>query len=117
MPRPRIPAHVGDASCTECGGDYYARGLCRRFYTARRTAGDLTPPCSIEGCGKATHTRGLCPMHYRRLRLYGDPSATRRHGPPIGYVVSPLADRFRAKVDRRSPDECWLWVGSVALAG
>lgn len=28
-----------------------------------------------------------------------------------------LADRFWAKVDRRGPDECWLWTASVNSSG
>lgn len=30
---------------------------------------------------------------------------------------TPLADRFWPKVDRRSPDECWLWTGAHHPAG
>jgi hypothetical protein len=29
----------------------------------------------------------------------------------------PLADRFWAKVDRKGPDECWLWLGAKSRRG
>lgn len=28
-----------------------------------------------------------------------------------------LADRFWEKVDRRGPDECWLWIGATGSVG
>lgn len=34
-----------------------------------------------------------------------------------GTVLVPLEDRFRAKVDRRGPDECWPWTGTTVRSG
>lgn len=43
----------------------------------------------------------MCSAHYARWRRHGDPNiATTRKTP---------ADRFWAKVDRRTDDECWEW--------
>lgn len=56
--------------------------------------------CKVDGCDKVVTARGLCHNHYERLRVRGttDPAPT-----------VPLAERFWARVDRRGPDECWLW--------
>ena len=32
-------------------------------------------------------------------------------------MPSPLSERFWSKVDRRSADECWPWLGSKAASG
>lgn len=41
----------------------------------------------------------------------------RRAGARPGPEPVPLADRFWAKVDRRSPDECWPWLGGTDPRG
>jgi hypothetical protein len=34
-----------------------------------------------------------------------------------GFVARPLAERFWEKVDKRGPDECWPWLGTVSHGG
>jgi hypothetical protein len=34
-----------------------------------------------------------------------------------GFYRIPVEKRFWAKVDRRSPDECWLWRGAIDTGG
>lgn len=70
--------------------------------------------CTLVACEKPHRSKGLCQAHYTRLRKYGDPLGTAAPYVQKGVVRKPLADRFWAKVDRRSDDECWLWTGSLS---
>jgi hypothetical protein len=36
---------------------------------------------------------------------------------PKGRQPRPLAERFWGKVDKRGPDECWAWIGSIDTRG
>lgn len=47
-------------------------------------------------------------MHLYRLKKFGTTDAPKR---------PTLADRFWAKVDKRGPDECWLWTAAVNQHG
>ena len=67
--------------------------------------------CSIPGCGKPINARTFCHAHYWRWQQHGDPLGG-RPGPGL-----PVAERFWAKVDKRGPDECWLWTGSKDSRG
>lgn len=42
-------------------------------------------------------------MHYTKFRQFGD---------PLGTKMLSLEERFWAKVDKRRPDECWLWTAA-----
>lgn len=73
--------------------------------------------CLVQGCSKPHSSRGFCQGHYRRWRLYGDPLASRPHGPnPAEYVL-----RFWAKVDKDGPlpecrpdlGRCWVWTARL----
>lgn len=66
--------------------------------------------CSIEGCHRRAHARTLCTTHLQRIRRHGDPNFINARGNKL--TTLPLSERFWAKVDRRSIDECWPWLGS-----
>lgn len=68
--------------------------------------------CSIPDCDSPRGTRGWCVKHYNRWRAHGDPLVTLNPG--LGQTE---AERFWAKVDRRGPDDCWLWTGAVQSRG
>ena len=59
--------------------------------------------CSFDGCGKKHQGKGFCQGH--RLQLNA------------GKELTPIYDteegRFWAKVDKKGPDECWLWTASI----
>ena len=57
--------------------------------------------CSVDGCDRAYHARGLCKPHYCRWWRKG-----------VVYELPTFAERFNARVDKRSPDECWPWLGT-----
>lgn len=68
--------------------------------------------CSVDGCERQIKTRGWCNMHYQRVMK----------GRPLGpaeplQVRAPAPVRFWAKVDKRSPDECWLWLAARSPLG
>lgn len=67
--------------------------------------------CRIPGCEKPLHYRArqLCSMHAERLRKTGtfDPPPPR----------PTLEERFWAKVDKRGPDDCWLWTAATNQLG
>jgi hypothetical protein len=66
--------------------------------------------CVIEGCENPFRARGWCSTHYTAWRKYGDPLG---HAPP-----PPSAEeRFWPKVDKRGPDECWLWLAKTINTG
>lgn len=63
--------------------------------------------CSVDGCESAGNLRrGWCFKHYMRWRRHGDPGHTERT-----VTLGTVEERFRAKVDRRGPDDCWPWTG------
>jgi hypothetical protein len=69
----------------------------------------MKPPCSFGGCSSSVKARGLCDGH-----LYQDYR---------GQELRPIArfgsdgERVFAKIDRRGPDECWLWRGRKTVCG
>lgn len=66
--------------------------------------------CSIEGCGRPHEARGWCSMHYKRWQAHGDPLATE-------IFYGSVEDRFWHYVDKRGPDECWPWTGTITAQG
>ena len=68
-------------------------------------------PCSVDGCNKSRTARGLCPMHAWRMKHHGTIEPQKRaHG-------RTLEERFWTFVTRRSPIECWPWIGSLNRQG
>jgi hypothetical protein len=64
--------------------------------------------CSVDGCDKAPVARGMCRSDYGRWHRNRDPALH----PLLGKM-----DKFWAKVDKRGPDECWLWTGALVWDG
>lgn len=61
--------------------------------------------CSVDGCEQPMKARGWCNTHYARWRLRGT-------------VETRTVDiRFWEKVDKRGPDECWLWTAARGPGG
>lgn len=58
--------------------------------------------CSFDGCENVARTTGLCSAHYAQKRAGQELR-------PVRYVRRPVAERFWPKVDKRGPNECWLW--------
>lgn len=67
--------------------------------------------CTEDACHGELVGRGLCRKHYVRWHRR-TPKGQR---PPARNLkrLTP-AERFAAKVDKRGPDECWLFTGSTA---
>jgi hypothetical protein len=62
--------------------------------------------CKVEGCVKPvgpSGAKGMCQAHYVRMRKTGSPTTPSQR--------APLEVRFRRRVTKGSPDECWLWGG------
>jgi hypothetical protein len=68
------------------------------------------PTCAIAGCGKPVEARGWCAMHYMRWWKHGDPLFAKM-------FFGTAEDRFWHYVDRRGPDECWPWTGTITSQG
>jgi len=69
--------------------------------------------CSVETCTRPTRHVGLCNAHSQRLRS-GKPMLDPMRSTGRGRS---LEERFWSRVDRRGPDECWLWLGFVQQNG
>lgn len=65
--------------------------------------------CSIDGCEKPVKASGWCSMHYTRKMRNG---TTDLLVDSVDYEA-----RFWSKVDRRGPDECWPWTGTILNSG
>lgn len=66
--------------------------------------------CSIDDCGGAHYCRGWCEKHYNRWRKWGDPLKTL-------IFYGSAEDRFWHYVEKRGPDECWPWTGTITEFG
>lgn len=66
--------------------------------------------CSVDNCEGVAWCRGLCSVHYNRLRA----SLPNGLG---GKNAKPLEVRLWKKIDKRGPDECWLWTAKSRLSG
>ena len=60
-------------SVVGCDKKVIARGLCKRHYQGKRSAGKLPGQkiCSEVGCERGVIARGLCSRHYQRLLKAG----------------------------------------------
>lgn len=59
--------------------------------------------CLIAYCGQPRKGWGLCDKHHQRLK---------RTGTTADWQQS-LYDRFWSKVEKRGPDDCWLWTAAT----
>lgn len=99
-----------------CNGKVDARGWCKTHYSRWRLSGSTRPDepvrrrreCAVEGCTNLSSSRGWCIKHYVRWKRHGDPLVFKK------FKNVDIEIRFWAKVDRRGPDECWLWQASLA---
>jgi len=67
-------------------------------------------PCKVDGCGRVLWAAGYCSKHYNRLRTTG----TLEDGPRARL---PLSVRLWKNIQKRGPDDCWLWVGATRTTG
>jgi hypothetical protein len=78
----------------------------QRERKAARQAADVPRAC--EWCGEAFQPLDLNGVQrFCSLRCMARATSPR----------VPLADRFWAKVDRRGPDDCWIWLGAKISSG
>lgn len=67
--------------------------------------------CSIDGCDNVRDARGWCNKHYLRWRKYGDPTVGLSYGAETRMI------RFWAKVNKDTPNGCWVWTGGTTPDG
>lgn len=65
--------------------------------------------CSHDECEKPAIARGMCSTHWMAWRR-ATPDFTSLYG-------KSLEERFWSKVDKRGPDECWPWKGTLEKTG
>lgn len=66
--------------------------------------------CTVDGCTKKSNARGLCKTHYYRWRKNG-------HTGPTDRTHGPLEERFWRKVEKTTPDACWVWTANKLPSG
>lgn len=66
--------------------------------------------CKAEGCEAKHKAKGFCYKHYVRFKKYGSPDDRK-------WSQATLEVRFWNKVNKRSDDECWLWLGQLMPNG
>jgi len=66
--------------------------------------------CLVKNCNKQKEKLGFCQKHYRRVKKYGTPE-------PRKWSQESLEIRFWLKVDKKSEDECWPWIGQRLKSG
>ena len=66
--------------------------------------------CTVDGCDGEYLCRGWCRKHYSRWYRHGDLIS-------MGIIRQPAENRFWVKVDKRSDDECWEWIGCRSNKG
>lgn len=64
----------------------------------------MSGACTIDGCNRPYLARGFCGMHWRRWSKGRDPTVK-------SHFEKTAAERFWEKVEKRGPDDCWLWTG------
>ena len=71
--------------------------------------------CSINNCSAKSRARGLCKKHY----LYASRHSCLPEKQPYKRTPSQKTetDRFWLKVDKKHPDECWIWMGAKHKSG
>lgn len=69
--------------------------------------------CRVPGCPRPVRARGWCFAHWQKWRKYGDPLV----GKTRLVVYRSAEEAFWARVCVASPDECWLWTGSISDGG
>lgn len=109
------PSKGVTCSIEGCEKGAKSRGWCAAHYGRWLRHGDplaedLRPKrgaCLFEECEKLARGRGYCATHYKRLVVHGD-AAHGRTG---------FHERLLAGIERRGPNECWLWSGGVTGGG
>ncbi len=66
--------------------------------------------CSIDGCERNALARGWCSPHYHSWNRRGDPLVSKRR-------FSTMEERFWAKVQLGSSEECWIWQAALKRDG
>ncbi len=66
--------------------------------------------CSVPDCRSPHYGNGLCNKHWLRVRAHGTTDGGQTtHAPP--------EVRFWRYVEKRGPDDCWLWTGKTEKNG
>jgi hypothetical protein len=94
MARPRV-----SENCTECGGDYYAKGLClSHYYRSKRPERYYIPEgmkCVEDNCERLARARERCGSHYNILMGFSKGGGRIRGGAPVKDVVDYRAAHVR----------------------
>jgi hypothetical protein len=60
--------------------------------------------CLVRDCNNLKKTLGFCQKHYQRVKKHGTPE-------PRKWSQESLEIRFWLRVDKKSAEECWPWIG------
>ena len=60
--------------------------------------------CLVRDCNNLKKTLGFCQKHYQRVKKHGTPE-------PRKWSQESLEIRFWLRVDKKSAEECWPWLG------
>jgi hypothetical protein len=81
-----VEREVVQKECSNCGGKYYSKGLCKRCYVSKKRR-ETSTECSFEGCKNRTRNHPMCGTHRAMISYSGKERIKGQYG--YIYIYAP----------------------------